>query len=321
MRARTSLPFVARLAPFARQNLSGGFGGPIIKNKTFFFGAIEMLRSKNSSTSIENYEAPEFINWAQQNFPNTVGTRLLTDVPIQGPVTTNVLRTAATVLGPANCGTPATANIPCSLPMVVQGTFNRSPFRNGLQWSIRGDQNLRDGKDRIYGSFVRTESDSADIVNRAALSGLSERKVNAYQASWVHTFSASLLNEFGFSGNRVEGSDGVGKPFRIPSISVQGSAGTGVGFGGTFVQHNYNWRDVVTWVKGSHTLKFGGTFYTGDDYALFAQANSSPNFSFLNLLDLVRDQAFSGGLGAEATVNGRPEYYEFGAKLQRTQTI
>lgn len=33
MRARTSLPFVARYAPFARQNVSGAFGGPIIKNK------------------------------------------------------------------------------------------------------------------------------------------------------------------------------------------------------------------------------------------------------------------------------------------------
>ncbi len=315
MRARTSLPHVAEYAPFARQNLSGGFGGPIIKNKTFFFGAVEMLRSKNSQISNESYEAPEFLAWARQNFPNTVGTKLLTDVPIQGPVQTNVLSTAADVLGAGNCGMAATANIPCSLPMVVQGTWNRSPFRNGLQWSIRGDQNLRDGKDRIYGSFVRTESENADFAIRPELSGLSERKVNAYQASWVHTFSATLLNEFGFSANRVEGSDGIGKPFRLPSIGVQGSVGTGVGGGGTFVQHNYNWRDVVTWVKGSHTLKFGGTFYTGDDYALFAPGNSRPTFTFLNLLDLVRDQPFSGGLGAHDPLTGQRKSYEFGAAL------
>ena len=315
MRARTSLPFIARYAPFARQNLSGGFGGPIIRNKTFFFGAVEMLRSKDILTGTETYEAPDFVAWARQNFPSTVGTKLLTDVPIDGPVQTNVLRRASDVLGAANCGTAATASIPCSLPMVVQGTWNRSPFRNGLQYSIRGDQNLRDGNDRIYGSYVHTGSENADIINRPALSGRSERKVDAYQASWVHTFSPNLLNEFGFSGNRVEGSDGVGKPFRIPSIGIQGSTGTGVGFGGTFVQHNYNWRDVVTWVKGSHTLKFGGTFYTGDDYALFAQANSRPNFFFLNLLDLVRDQPFSGGLGAYDPLTGRPNPYEFGATL------
>jgi Carboxypeptidase regulatory-like domain len=315
MLARTSLPFVAELAPFARQNLSGGFGGPIIKNKTFFFGAIEMLRSKNSSTSNESYEAPDFVAWAQQNFPNTVGTGLLTDVPIQGPVTTNVLRTASDVLGATNCGTPATANIPCSLPMVVQGTWNRSPYRNGLQWSIRGDQILRDGKDRIYGSFVRTESDFDDINIRPELSGLSTRKVNAYQGSWVHTFSPTLLNEFGFSVNRVEGTNGISKPFRIPSIGVQGSQGMGIGGGGIFVQHNYNWRDVVTWVKGSHTLKFGGTFYTGDDYALFHPSNSRPSFNFLNLLDLVRDQPNSGGLGAHDPLTGQPKAYEFGASL------
>ncbi|MBO0719653.1 MAG: carboxypeptidase regulatory-like domain-containing protein [Blastocatellia bacterium] len=315
MRARTSLPFVASLAPFARQNLSGGFGGPIIKNKTFFFGAVEMLRSKNSTTSTENYEAPEFVTWAQQNFPSTVGTRLLTDVPIQGPVTTKVLQTASDVLGSTNCGTTATANIPCSLPMVVQGTWNRSPYRNGLQWNIRGDQNLRDGKDRIYGSFVRTNSDNADINIRPILSGVSERKVNAYQVSWVHTFNPSLLNEFGFSVNKVEGTDGIGKPFHIPSIGVQSTQGMGIGGGGTFVQHNYNWRDVVTWVKSSHTLKLGGTFYTGDDYALFEPSNSRPNFSFLNLLDLVRDQPFSGSLGAYDPLTGEQKAYEFGASL------
>lgn len=315
MRARTSLPFVARYAPFARQNLSGGFGGPIIKNKTFFFGALEMLRSKNSVTSTETYEAPEFVAWARANFPNTLGTKLLTENPINGPVQTNILRRASDIFGATNCGTPATANIPCDLPMVVQGSWSRSPFKNGLQYSIRGDHNMRDGKDRIYGSFVRTESDDAGFVNRPTLNNTNDRFVNAFQGNWTHTFSPTLLNEVGFSGNKVQGRSAVGAPYRIPSISIQGSAGVGVGFGGTFVQHNYNIRDVVSWVKGSHSLKFGGEYYWGDDYALFAEANSRPSFSFLNLLDLVRDQPFSGTFGAYDPLTGRPNNYQFGAKL------
>lgn len=315
MRARTSLPFVRSYAPFARQNLSAGFGGPIIKNKTFFFGAVEMLRSKNSTTSVETYESSEFISWARQNFPSTLGTKLLTENPINGPVQTNVLRTASDIFGATNCGTAATNNIPCTLPMVVQGSWTRSPYRNGLQYSIRGDHNIREGKDRIYGSFVRTESDNANFVNRPTINNLSNRFVNAWQGNWTHTFSPTLLNEVGISGNKVLGQDGKGAPYRIPSISIQGSAGIGQGFGGTFVQHNYTIRDVVSWVKGSHSLKFGGEYFWGDDYALFADANSRPTFSFLNLLDLVKDAPFSGTYGVYDPLTGKPNNYQFGAKL------
>src|SRR2546430_16650648 len=32
----------------------------------------------------------------------------------------------------------------------------------------------------------------------------------------------------------------------------------GVGFAqGDFIQHNYHWRDVLTHVRGTHTLRFG----------------------------------------------------------------
>ncbi len=321
MRARTSLPFVARYAPFARQNLSGGFGGPIIKNKTFFFGAFEMLRSKNSVTGIETYEAPEFVAWARTNFANSIGTKLLTENPINGPVQTNVLRRASDIFGAANCGTAATNNIPCTLPMVVQGTWSRSPFKNGLQYSVRGDHNMRDGKDRIYGSFVRTESDDAAFLNRPTLNNANDRFVNAFQGNWTHTFSPSLLNEISASGNKVQGRASNGAPFRIPAISVQGSTGIGVGFGGSFVQHNQTIRDVVSWVKGSHSLKFGGEYFWGDDYALFADANSRPNFSFLNLLDLVKDAPFSGTFGAYDPLTGKPNNYQFGAKLNTFSTF
>lgn len=318
MRARTSLPFVARYNPFARQNVNGAFGGPIIKNKTFFFSSVEMLRSKDGAIGVETYESPEFVGWARANFPGTVGTKLLTENPIGGPVQTNVLRTAQQVLG-ADCGTAATANIPCDLPMVVQGSWSRSPYRNGLQYSFRGDQYLRGGNDRIYGSFIRTESENAALANRPTHNATSNRFVNAFQTSWTHMFSGAALNEFGFSGNKVQGEDGAGAPLRLPVFSVQGSTGVGPGFAGVFVQHNYNFREVFTWVRGSHTLKFGGTYYWGDDFAPFAGASggagSRPAFTYLNLLDLVRDQPFSGQMGAFDPVTGQPKEYIFGAKL------
>ena len=313
MRARTSLPFVARYQPFKRNNISGAFGGPIVKNRTFFFAAVELLRQADATASVETYESPEFVNWAKANFPSNLGVKLLNDYPVSAPAITNPnFRTAQQILGP-DCGGPNASNIPCGLPMLVQGTWNRAPRRNGLQYNIRGDQYFRDARDRISGSFIRTESDNDNFVNRPALNNTSSRFVNGFQTNYTHTFTPNLLNEFGVSGNRVQGFNGPDANLRVPQISISGSTGIGVG-GGLFVQNNWNWRDVVTWVKASHSLKFGGNYFWGNDWADFPQGNSRPTFQFNNLLDLVRDQPFSGSAGARDPLTGELKRYRFGAK-------
>ena len=64
----------------------------------------------------------------------------------------------------------------------------------------------------------------------------------------------------------------------------------GVGFAqGDFIQHNYHWRDVLTHVRGTHTLKFGYEGWYGDDVEPFQGPWSTPKFSFNNLLELAQD--------------------------------
>jgi hypothetical protein len=118
----------------------------------------------------------------------------------------------------------------------------------------------------------------------------------AGQASWTHTFSPSTLNEFTIGQSRVEGVLGTGaKDYTVPSISVSGiNADSGQAFGvgfaqGDFIQHNYHWRDVLTHVKGAHTLKFGYEGWYGDDVEPFQGPWSQPKFSFSNLLTLAED--------------------------------
>ena len=313
MRARTSLPFVAKYQPFKRHNVSGGFGGPIRKNRTFFFAAVELLRQSDANVSTETFESPAFVNFAKANFPTSLGVKLLTEYPVSAPSITNTnFRNAQQILG-NDCGTAVTSNIPCDLPVLAQGTWSRAPRRNGLQYSFRGDQYFRDGRDRISGSFIRTQSDNDNLINRPTLNNTSSRFVNGFQANYTHTFSSTLLNEFGVSGNRVQGFDGPNAKLRIPAISITGSTGIGVG-GGLFVQNNWNWRDVLTWVKASHSVKFGGNYFWGNDYADFPQGNNRPTFQFNNLLDLVRDQPFSGSAGARDPLTGELKRYKFGAK-------
>ncbi len=72
--------FVHNYAPFHSNNMSASVGGPIIPHhQFFFFFSIEPLWSSNSTgNSQTTFEDPAFTSWAQANFPNSFGTKLLT---------------------------------------------------------------------------------------------------------------------------------------------------------------------------------------------------------------------------------------------------
>ena len=294
LRARTF--FTSKYEPFSRHDISGTFGGPIIKNRTFFFGSVQPLRSRVSqATSLITFETPEFVNYARQTYPNTIGTSLLNDYPLENVETTRVVQTARDIFG-VTCGTAATGNIPCSLPMVAEGRFKPSPFRNAIQYSGRVDHYLRKDNDRLYFNFYKVDLDTEQIGRRRTFYGVDNNNTSAYQASWLHIFTPTLLNEFSYGQIRVQGSagDSPGIPFRVPDINITyQDTGINAGWGpATFIQHNYNWRDVVTWVRGAHSLKIGGEFWMGDDDARFRAPYERPSFQFNNLLDLVRDQPY-----------------------------
>ena len=68
--------------PFYQHDLSATFGGPIVKSRTFFFASIQPLRSRlTNADQVQTYESPEFVAWARQNFPNSLGTRVLSEYP------------------------------------------------------------------------------------------------------------------------------------------------------------------------------------------------------------------------------------------------
>jgi hypothetical protein len=282
--------FVNKYAPFHSNNYSGSIGGPIIPNhQFFFFFAIEPLRSTASTgASSQTFEDPAFASWAQTNFPNTLGTSLLTKYKPTGATVTGVAQTAVDIF-PTTCGTAATFDLPCSTPMVDNGVFNSASYRNGLQWNTRIDKNF--SKDRIYGNIYRTTLNTDAPSVRPAFSTTDNYVTDSLQINETHTISSNVLNEAMFGFNKVQGLNNLTGDFTVPGISITGQGdGFGVGFAqGNFIQHNYHWRDVLTYIKGAHTLKFGYEGRHGDDLALFAPVYAQPNFSFNNLLDFVED--------------------------------
>jgi len=294
-------------APFHSNNFSGAIGGPILpKRGFFFFFAIEPLRATQTTAGQTlTFEDPQFTNWAQQKFPNTLGTSILEKYTPSGASRTGIALTAADVF-PGSCGTAATSNLPCSLAMVDNGVFNSSNYRNGIQWNTRMDKYF--SKDRVYGTVFRTTLQTGGPAVRPAFDTSDYYVTDSLQINETHTFSASLLNEAGFGYNKVQGVNEATGNFIVPSISVTSqSVGFGIGFAqGDFIQHNYHWRDVLTMVAGAHSLKFGYEGRHGDDLALFAPIYNQPNFSFNNLLALAEDTPYSESGLAYNPLSGQP---------------
>lgn len=281
-------------APFKSNNISGTIGGPIVPHHhSFFFFAIEPLRSTFSTgNQLYTFEDPQFVSWAEANFPTTLGTKLLKDYPIKPTSGTSVSQTANDIF-PGLCGTPATADIPCSLPMIDSGGYGASPYRNGLQWNVRIDQYW--DEDRLYGNFYRMTHDDQTPSARTDMTTTNHYDANSLQINETHTFNPHLLNEAMFGYLRVQGISSQTGPFSVPVVNIVGqSAGIGVGFAqGNFIQHNYRWRDVLTAVRGTHSIKVGYEGWHGDDQALFGPAYDQPNFTFNNLLNLVEDEPYN----------------------------
>ena len=301
--------------PFHIDDGFGSIGGPVWKNHTFFFASYEPTWSAVASTGSTTYEDPAFVAWAQQNFPNTIGTKLLSQYPPTGVATTGVVSTAQSIF-PGTCGTPATANIPCSLNMVDSGTYDFSPPRTGKQWNVRGDQYW--SKDRLYGNYYHTSLFLGEPDPRLDMNSTEPENSHSYQFNETHTFSPNLLNEAAFGMVKIEGIGQATGVFHVPNVSIVG-VGDGLGVGwadGDFIQHNYHWRDMVSYTHAKHTLKFGGEYSYSIVESKFAPVGNLPSFTFESLLDLVEDQPYSEGGLIYNPLTGQPGVYDFGWKAR-----
>jgi hypothetical protein len=290
--------FVGPYKPFHQNDFSFALGGPIIPHKgSFFYFAVEPKRGSAAAGNQITFPDPQFLSFITDpanGLAGTVGTHILTTYLPQGLSGVAVNQTAQQILG-NTCGTAATNNIPCTLPMTDIGNYSATSIRNGTQYFARIDQEWK--KDRVYVSLFRTLLTTGAAASTPAFSALNPTWQVAGQASWTHTFSPTTLNEFSAGQSRVEGKLATGeKDYTVPNISAGVSEQLGAGFAqGDFIQHNYHWRDVLTHVQGAHALKFGYEGWYGDDVENFQGPWSTPSFSFTNILTLAQDAPLSEG--------------------------
>lgn len=307
--------FNPALPKFSNKDASGTFGGPIFKDKTFFFASVEKLANKSASTGQFSVEDPAFVSYAQRAFPNTLGTSFLTKYP----VTSNARRTGVLLYGTPDFVTQTCAKPVgnCTTPFIDSASSQTSPYQDGLQYSARGDQYLRGGNDRIYGYYYNIKLDSQVIDPRQGFTFVNPNRSWYTSMNYTHTFSPKLLNQAQFAAFKVEGASPGTDP-KIPFIHVNNQQSVtqfGGGWGpGSFIQHNYSWRDVVSYVQGKHNLRVGVRVEHGDDSANFGGGNGRPNFGFQSLTDLIQDRVYDEGNLSYDPLTGKFKPLQFGVQ-------
>jgi len=330
--ARNSV-FQPKVPTFRRNEGNGSIGGPVVKNRLFFFGSVDVLRSGVGSGFSASAITPEFTSLIQQRFPSNVSAKLVTNFPSQLSRLSNGLTAGSVASSPCTGSTPiqtSVGTLPCNFPVTFNGAFSASLPRNGLQWFGRMDYTFHEGRDRIYGSSGRTTLDQVAFGQPNVYPAFTAPS-NEYTAYWngnyTHIFSPNVLNEASWSGTRAWGTDPVSHG-EVPLINVPGIASYGTGFSdATFIQNNQNWKDILSINHGSHSFKTGGIVQCGSGCpgagALFHNTYTRVVYDFNNVFDFVRDDpldetniGFDPKTGKQTGPDFRPVYVNFGVFFQ-----
>ena len=252
------LPGTARPA-YRRNQFGFAFGGPLKKDKTFFFGNFEGLRQVQGETagyflptaaekdgdfssaltgniinlcggggpSNLNFDTGQLFNPSTESLYTCpagsakAGSTILVGQSIPGNMITSIDPTAQKFLA------LYTANP--NLPGYPNYINTASATRNDEIFDVRVDHNFSD-KNQFFGRYLFGQS-SQLTPELPTFGGLYYFRGQNLAVGWTHTFSPTLLNEarFGFQRN-VEHTDCEGCPRAAGTIAGYGVAGL-VGFG------------------------------------------------------------------------------------------
>lgn len=295
---------------FRRNEFGGAFGGPIRKDKTFFFASTDILKSGVGTGIVKSYFTPQYMNLVQQEYPKNISSDLMTTYPSLVTPTSGFFTAGQQLAAPINCATLASPStliatpigmLPCNEPLAGQGVLNITLPRNGAQYTGRVDHSFNESKDRLYVSFNRTNLTKV-LFDSPGVNNTFNQPQPTYtmfmNLNETHTFSPNLVNEAAMSYVRAAGLAPVADP-QVPGVYINGMIGgynNGTIFGdawgpNTFHQNNFEWRDVAAYNHGSHGLKAGFDYQRTQSNQDFSQVDARPGYTFFNVYDFALDKA------------------------------
>jgi len=326
--------------PVLKRNEFGGtFGGPIKKNRAFFFANYQGQRETDSNpTSVGATFTPAELTGNFSGSPNQAAVAsFLQANPFFQP---NAALAAQGIMDPTKidpvaqkyiaAGLIPTSTLPGGAVLFqVPGQNNRDEVTGKLDFNITDKDQLaltlggsRNPNFGIPGTLGFPGSTGAPAV--PAFSG--SNNVHAYflNLAYTRSMNAKMLNEFRFTAQR----NNVLQATPTTNLGTPQSFGTTVtpdnptgpplitfpaltaGFSpqgpSNLIDNTFGYTDTFTWIRGKHTMKFGGGFSAFQDNQVFTFFGNG-NFDFLGTLDGVHP--FGAGDAFANFLVGIPDFF------------
>lgn len=260
-------------SPFNRQQFGGSFGGPIAKDKTFFFTAFEGLRQKQTS----------FVNLLNDPsiFNLTSGQTALFDFLDVGPA----------ALRPLSAGIRAAISTQPRTSALFQSASGQFPF-NGFDTvgTFRLDHSFNSsdsGYARFNVSDTHFENQAAGALTATSRGRTIDTFTSGVLLSETHFFNQTTINElkaqYSYYNNDVIPNDLIGPEFNIDGF---GNFGRDIFLPSISIERRYEIADQISLVRSAHTLKFGGQYVAADN-STNSQTFFGGRFNFTPQLPLI----------------------------------
>ncbi|MDD5542309.1 MAG: TonB-dependent receptor [Acidobacteriia bacterium] len=285
-------------ARFDRHQVGFDVGGPIKKDKTFWFFALQWDRTRNSNSP-----------GATATIPTPAGFALLGSVPLRAASGTTPAQSTASrqaVLGSIGFlnniyagspvfSNPSTTKVNGVVIPIGNINFPISQPDNTREITIKVDHKLTNN-DNLTGRYIANKDITVNLISNCQFGALFCGNQDVYDQngalSETHIFGPTLLNEFRFSAIRRNLAFPENDP-KTPSTTISGFFGIGgaSNFPQGRIQNSFQFQDTLSWQKGRQSFKFGTDIRRIRLFNL-AAFDSKGTYSFNNFQDFMNNAPF-----------------------------
>lgn len=285
---------------FRRQRFGGTLGGPVVRDRIFFFGSYQGTRERNGYSLLNSLTSPNIPLGLRDD--NRTAALLATTFGIANPATISpvslailnarlpngqfAIPSSGATVRPATC----LATLPTNLCPVTVPQSGVSRFREN-QFNANGDFVFND-KHNISAKFFVADNPTFQANYNFAGLGNGERqligfggdltiKQKLYSITDNYIFSSSVVNQARFGFNRLRVTSVPEEPFTAAQLGITSPLASlfpgapTLQFAGLDAQfffgsapladqssriNGYNFSDVLSVTAGNHRLRFGGEY-------------------------------------------------------------
>ncbi|HJQ71423.1 MAG TPA: TonB-dependent receptor [Blastocatellia bacterium] len=276
--------------PFRRNQFGGSLGGPIAKNRAFFFSSYEGLRQRQGLT----LNSLVLSDRERASVTNPVIAKLIEFIP-----RANFTDSSGASRFSGSASAPVDSN----------------------QWAADISYNLT-AKDRLHAYYNILGAETGEPIRTGntvpGFGNITRVRRHILTLNETHVFGPAMVNEVRFGFTRLRGSstpyaqhnpagfginNGINRPIGLPQINI---AGGSLNFGGPSAQPSGRGdttlvvADSLSYVRGRHSLKLGGEFrqFLNNN---FRQGTGAFNFPTVAAFIAGTASSFSVTLGSQSS--------------------